>query len=532
MDERSPPPARRFGLFAALVLALYALPVHFYRDVHTANEAIRFYLTQALVEHGEASLDRVLDRYRVGNLDLAFKDGKRYADKAPGVSLLSVPPYLALTRLGLSTEWPDLPLLRYLLHLLVIVLPAGLGVWFTYRTALDLAGDATAARRAALVLAVATPYGLYATLFFGHALAAALLAGAFHYAQRVRRGVLGERWLLVAGALAGAMVLVETPTALIGLGLAAYVAAGPRPWLRPLVYFGLGAAPLLATQLAYNAALFGGPFVFGYAHKPQAGYGSLAAEGLWGIRAPSPVALVRLLFGTHRGLFFGWPALLCALAGAGALVRRHRAEAVAALALPAAFALAISSMPDWNAGTAFAPRHLTAVLPLAVLPLALAGGRHLPLVLPGLVAIGFFSTFATAATFPYAIERFENPLFEQSLWLAAGGLYGPSLPTLLGGPAWLGPALLGALAVALAAAHRRAGAPALGPRALAAAAALPALWLGLGMALTPAQTPAHQVERAQLLSMLGPDGEAEARALCRQVACPRPLRRALRLAEP
>ena len=515
----------RIPLWALLTLSLYAVPVHFYAEVHTANEAIRFYFTQALVDHHEASLDRVMARYRVRNVDVAHRDGKSYLDKAPGVSLLSVPPYFVLTRLGMSTKMSSLPQLRYLLLLLVIAIPAALGALFTYRTACDLGGEPAGARRAAILLALCSPYALYATLFFGHTLAAALLAGAFHYAQRVRRQVLDVRFALLAGALAGVMFLVETTTALLAAGIGLYLLSGPRRF-RVCLAFGAGAAPFVLAQLVYNLLLFGGPLVFGYAHKPAAGYGSLQAAGLFGIRTPALWSFARLLFGSHRGLFFGWPALALAIPGFWMLWRRRteRAEWWTISLLCVGYALAISSMPDWNAGAVYGPRHFVGMLPLLVLPVAHLRGTLVRTLAPGLLVASFLATWAIALTFPYAMDGFANPIFEEAGLLLAEGLFGPSLATLLGGPAFLAPLLVIGLALALVWVLWREERIAPPRWAALATVVLPVLWLLGGAAATPAQTPENQIDRADIMSMLGPRGVEKARAICDELKqCPRRL---------
>ncbi len=524
--------ALRLRLLALCLFGLYAVPVHFWPDMHTANEAIRLYFVQAAVDHHELSVDRVLARYRMENLDRSVKDGKSYLDKAPGLSLLAIPPYWVLTRLGFSTELARMPYLSHFLLLLVVAIPCVLGAGATFSSALELGGDARAARRAALLLGIASPYAIYATLFFGHAACAACLAGAFWVAQRVRHGLCDERWLLASGALAGLMVLIETPAALLGLGLSIYVALAHRS-PRALALFGVGAAPFLAIQITYNWALFGGPFAFAYGYKSDRMQAASHARGLFGIALPRLENVARLLVGSTRGLFFGWPVLLLSVPGLVAMRKRRdlRPEWWTITLLPIGYVLAISSFADWRAGAAYGPRHLVPVVPLLVLPLAFVRDRVSTMLLPGLAGFSFFSAFAPIVTFPYAMEQFDNPVFEQALPLLADGYLGPSLLSWLGAPAatlaaWV--VLLGAL-VAFLHAHEKEGAgPSFRPDAMARALLTATACFVAAAACTPAPTPAKLASRANVLSMFGARGAAEARAICEQAnACERHLLRFL-----
>ncbi|HIA01703.1 MAG TPA: hypothetical protein EYN66_07300, partial [Myxococcales bacterium] len=170
-------------IFAAL-FSLYGYFIHFWPTFHAANESIRLYFVQSVVEHGQAELDPVMDRYKTRNVDAAKKDGHYYLDKAPGLSLWVIPFYWVINKLGVSTDFVDLPLLYHLLHLFGVVFPALLGLWWVRGLVFSWTGNERGADAAVVVLGLATPFAVYATLFFGHAPAAALAIGSLFYLEK------------------------------------------------------------------------------------------------------------------------------------------------------------------------------------------------------------------------------------------------------------------------------------------------------------------------------------------------------------
>ena len=133
----------------------------------------------------------------------------------------------------------------------------------------------------------------FATLFFDHALAAALGFAAFVVLLRERDGP-GRTWLVAtAGALAGLAVVVEFPLALVGSVLAAYAASREGPVRRLAAYSG-GALVGLIPLLAYNTWAFGSPFRLSYTNALLAPVGSSEPvvgandDGLYGSASPIP----------------------------------------------------------------------------------------------------------------------------------------------------------------------------------------------------------------------------------------------------
>ena len=444
---------RKEVVLVAGLATVYLWFDHYGHTFIPANESIRLYAAQAVVDHGALSLDPVLAAHGVRNLDQAEFEGHAYLDKAPGLSLAAIPFYALGTRLGLPGDRAHLPLWLALLTGLLVAIPGAFGCLLVRRTVLQLGGSDWSATAAALTLGLATPFALYSTLFFGHG-PAAVLAAATLWAATANRPAL-------AGACAGAMVLVETQTALLAVALLwPLTQLGPRSLLRGA----LGALPFAAVQLAYNAALFEGPLDFAYAHKSAEAFQAVHGSGLFGIGLPSYSALLELTLGAHRGLLVHAPVLL----GAAAAVTRRAAR------LPlAAFLIqltVIAGFSDWAGGDAWGPRHLVPALPAVAVAFGLgldrlgAPARGVLAALAGASALG---AWLPIATFPYAMAAIPAPLAQLGWSLASQlqlapsqlgaspivGLIGLSgvalLPALLLAPRrWLAPAAVGALAFA------------------------------------------------------------------------------------
>ncbi|MEC8023675.1 MAG: hypothetical protein VX223_07035 [Myxococcota bacterium] len=415
LAESLRPTTVRRSLFCTVFLLL-SYWVHFWPTFHAANESIRLYFVQAVVDYGSASVDEPRQRYGMTNVDKAHYQGHDYMDKAPGLSLLVIPVYWIATRIfGMSTEFSDLPNLSYLLLLFGVVIPGTLGAYAVYRVIQSRAGPSKPVEEAALfgaiIVGLASPYALYCTLFFGHGPAAAL--GAMSIAMLNR-----QRYL--AGMLAGAMVLVDTPAAVLAFGLGIWVLIRTRS-LRAMIEFGIGGIPPIAIQLAYNTWLFDSPFTFAYAHKASGDLATIHAQGLFGFSIPTIERLYGLSFGSERGLFFHAPVLLLAFFGG------PRAKPFLVLSL--VYFLWIAAFVDWQAGASYAPRHLTPVVPLLAIAAALSLLQQpkLRVIAPALLVYSALVTFSMISTFPYAMIPFDAPILEQALPMLGSGAISPNI---------------------------------------------------------------------------------------------------------
>jgi hypothetical protein len=179
--------------------------------------------------------------------------------------------------------WPLLLALGWRLHAPWLMTPlllalAVVGVWLAGRRLYDpatglLAAAALACSPFALLMAadaMAHVPALCATAWCLAMLAAPEGAG----------GRDGRRALIAAGLLGGFALLIRPVTAVALLGPAVawrLVRLGRGRRLAALGWMALGAAPCLAAMAAYNAVVFGGPLVNGYAVYEPARYGHAAS---------------------------------------------------------------------------------------------------------------------------------------------------------------------------------------------------------------------------------------------------------------
>lgn len=470
------------GLLALLLFVSYA----YFVSPPSWNENSRFNLVRSLVERRRLDIDP----YHQITGDKSFRDGHHYSDKAPGTALVAAAPYalyhgmLKLTGRELPVAFrdasfpdpartpraaPDEPRYQvnasfqrglYLCNLFTNALGgAVLGGLFFLTATLRL----RVAARPALVATVALGLGSlvfpYATMFYGHVLAAAFLFGAFWLAGAATGPPLPARRLAAAGALAGMAVLTELPCVVPALALGAYLLWAGRG--RAAGWFLVGLLPPVLLLLAYQQAAFGSPFRPGYALVSSPVFAAGMSEGVMGVGVPRPRVLAAILFGRQRGLFYLAPVLALAAVGLGLWLKRawpdreRRAQALFAVFVVGFFLLLNAGYYMWYGGSALGPRHVIPALPflclglLFVWPRAQGGPARAGRV--GLVALLVLSVanhLAATATEPAApmvpdvlrdhvylhLLRGEVPAVAGASTLAAGlGLRGwPALLPLVG----------------------------------------------------------------------------------------------------
>lgn len=355
------------------------------------NQNSRFDLTRAIVEQGTLRIDD----YASNTGDYATIDGHIYSDKAPGVSLIAVPVYgivhvvrplgpgwvaerigerEAFTRTlnpdgaGTNADRVYQAFALWMVTLVCVAIPAALAGVLLARMTERICGCRTAGIGAALIVGVATPVFTYAQAFYGHIPAAVCIVGALALLVLLD-GELSSRRLLGVGVLLGLAVLIEYPSAVVGLPVALYAVLLER---RRAVLYGIaGALAPLAVLALYDLLAFGTPLPIGYEHSTL--WQEQHQQGFLSLSAPTWTAFWGLTGGSFRGLFFFAPVLLLALPGVILGLRDRAARlpiAVVAIGFGGMLLFASSSAMWWG-GFAVGPRYVLPAVPLLALPLGM-----------------------------------------------------------------------------------------------------------------------------------------------------------------
>lgn len=360
-------------LLLVLIGAVALSPVTGYNE----QDSSRICLSRALLA-GRLSDDTCF-AYTV---DSSRYGGHLYSSRAPGMSVLEIPP-AELVGLTNPTTWTHDPDLRlWAVHLVVSGIPFLLCVFLVGRISEGLVPGYGAP--AMVALGLGTMLASLAVAGFSHVLVSGLAFAAFVLAWR--------RSPLAAGLAAGAALTMEYPSALILVVLLCYTALqGRRAVLRYLA----GAAPGIALISAYDWAAFGAPW-----HTPlgyTTNFGAGEKLGLFGIQLPHLDA-ARLVFVGERGLLVTSPVLVAAAAGLVLLWRRGlRAEALVCGVVTAAYLVAECGYFLPYGGLSPGPRFFIPALPFLGLGLAPAFARW-PRTTTVLTAVSVVATTAVLLT--------------------------------------------------------------------------------------------------------------------------------------
>lgn len=396
------------------------------------NEIRYINQTRAIVDDGVMHIDR----YHHNTMDKGFINGHYYPTAPPGLSLLAVPPYLAVKALFAvipvsalsqydtaqyirgflgSTDAPDAfistyPFVEFLVcHLLFTALLcclASVGMMIVIDQALRLFTPELAANRRLwllIIYAFGTLMFFYSTRFFAHASSALTMFGAFLILFRIRRKSLSGRWAFAAGLLNGSALLIDYiafPAVLV-IGIYGLIAVEKRDWVR---YISGSSLPVLGL-LTYHTVSFGHPFKM--PQQLMSGADGAQYSKQFGLGVPDPVIMLKLLFTPYRGFFLYMPVMLCA---AYALVRGllrkdhpHRLEWGVIGGIFLALLLFNGSLQiNWVGGYIFGPRYLIPAISFMILLLGDAY-NHMPDQLIG--AAGVISILINWAGVQYIVSQ-------------------------------------------------------------------------------------------------------------------------------
>lgn len=420
------------GVAAALFVLVWLSCVWFGSYALNPNNATRLFAALAIVEHGDATIDR----YQTLTIDKARFGAHYYMDKAPGVSLMAVPALAAtkaVTGGRLDAQIIDIanPRLAPFLLLrlqLVVATTSALLTAFAAVLLLDLGAGVTGSPAAGLFAALGYALGSivwgWSTTLFGHAPVAALLLIATWAIWRgtySARDLARWRYPLMAGGALGWAAVIEFPSALGGIAIGVWAIVRSRQAPRPLRIRLYGVALLAAgvaavPLLAYNQLTFGTPFKLGY--QGVVGFGGMQ-EGLFGLTYPKPYVLYEILFGVRRGLMWVAPVLMLGAVGLWRMVRTPATRDLGWLAVAVVgIVLAVNaSYAYWDGGASVGPRHSVPAIPFLAIGLApfwasLARAR---IAAGALLGVSMLLNLIVAATDIFAPESLPFPVWQRNI---------------------------------------------------------------------------------------------------------------------
>ena len=429
----APPPGSRALLFILLFVSF----AYFYQ-AGGWNQNSRFDLVRAITNEGTLNIDPFM--HSTG--DKAFSNGHYYSDKAPGIALAAVPVVAVVRPIyrsfgGDPETYEGLALLSYLSAVATAGLFTALAAVSLFTLSVELGASYGAALFAALTFAVATPIWTLATIFIGHAFAAALLVLAFAAAVRIGTGERERdvRLGAMVGVAAGWATVSEFPAAIPAVLLAALAAAHAVPLgraraIRILGALAGGAVLCAAVLMAYQYACFGSPFHLAY--SSEIGYEGMQ-QGVFGVTVPKSVRLRRILFGEYRGLLPLAPALAVAPIGLALMTwmrlrtdvsddirARRRRAAIVASGIAVYFILLNASYTYWEGGWSYGPRHASPAIPFLCFGLGMLWTVSPAALRAGLAALSLYGAAVTViavTTMPLPPANIRRPV-QEFLWPA------------------------------------------------------------------------------------------------------------------
>lgn len=346
------------------------------------NQVARYNQTRAIVDAHHLYVNGIA----YPSDDQILIDGRWYSSKAPGTSLLGVPPYAVFSTLGRLIAPKHPVVANGVAHLTILVtvgIPSALAGVALYAWLVAVGVGTGAAFLGTASVFLGTHFFPYATMFFGHSLAGALAFLSFYLLWKVRQdhaqGVSSGWKVLYAGLLVSAAVLTEYPLAMLA-GLLTLYLLSVRPNRAELIQWAAGAAVGIGVLLLYNQLAFGHPFSVSYLNYASSSHNTFPvhSQGVGGVTAPKWSILKEIIWGDARGIVWFAPIVVWWLPAVfySFWKRRDLWRETLLVLLGGIFFLAFNagygdSIRYWGGANSAGPRHLVPMMPFLGLVIGL-----------------------------------------------------------------------------------------------------------------------------------------------------------------
>jgi hypothetical protein len=395
---------------------------------------VRLYLAYAIVNDGRFNIDKEIDTFGV-IWDRAVYKGKIYSDKAPGISFAAVPSlYLSkLIHKHIFKKPMDLKTSYIIAILSTSILFTLISILFLIKL-LELYGlSYKTIFFSILSLVPGTYVTTYSNLYFGHQFSASLLFMAFVLVEFYLRKESKPIYIVLSAFLCSYAFISEYPTIFLSILLFLYLIISSRD-KKVFLYSISAIIPIIFLAYYFNSC-FGSPFSTGYQHLDSEAFAKIHSSGILGFKYPEFKALVNLLFGSQRGLFFYSPVLFLGIIFFFIRLRSNLMRLL--LAIFIIYTLLISSFGYWIGGDAAGARHLMPLSYFLIVPLAFFIEENLkkPLILSfffGLLIISIHNIVVSNVSWPFFPPQFVNPLSHFCYILIRDGYITHSIVNLFG----------------------------------------------------------------------------------------------------
>ena len=438
--------------WAAVWLAMgvaiaWLTPSPYFNNLNNPNENVRVYMTRSIVEFGTFAIDDVVAEWGYVN-DKATYEGRLYPGKAPGTSLLAVPPYAAyhLANEALDRTPSKHEVVR-VCRLFGSIFPL-MGFLFAFTVFSRRLEDPVARSLSLVALAAGSTVFAYGLLFASHATMAACLFAGWMSSRRHQDSP-GLWWPpFLVGTFVGWAVALEYP-GFLGAAAVGLHAIATSPKRAPFIaWSALGAAIPIGLVMFFHYDAFGSPFSTPYSHLENPEFVEHVSGGFFGMERVQGDALFGSFLAPSNGLFWFMPWSLLAVAALPWAMRRPstRSEAVLTLIILAAYTLFISMVHNWRGGWTAGPRYIVGVVPFLAWQLGrvVQASRGTPWRATAIVGacasvgLAIFACGLSGLVFPHYPTDVANPVFEIGVHFLSAGFLPHSAWTALGLSPWAG----------------------------------------------------------------------------------------------